>query len=263
MNKAAAARVRHDAQAAVLGVRDDEIWQAIAVEVRERGDTRPRQRRAALGRRGERPAADAAPDLEMLSPTVGITSRNQVHVPVEIDVAEDERVEIPARLQGQGLAGCHLERQREVGPLRNLDRFDYIAIFLLIAGTYTPFCLITLRGATGRALLAAVWLTAFLGIAGLYVGSGKRHWPRVLTYVLMGWLSVFAAGGLLRALPRAAIAWMIAGGVVYTVGALVYVTRRPRLWPGRFGYHDLWHCMVLAGSACHFLVILKYVAPAA
>jgi len=146
---------------------------------------------------------------------------------------------------------------------RNLDRFDYIAIFLLIAGTYTPFCLITLRGATGRALLAAVWLTAFLGIAGLYVGSGKRHWPRVLTYVLMGWLSVFAAGGLLRALPRAAIAWMIAGGVVYTVGALVYVTRRPRLWPGRFGYHDLWHCMVLAGSACHFLVILKYVAPAA
>jgi hemolysin III len=145
---------------------------------------------------------------------------------------------------------------------RNFDRFDYIAIYLLIAGTYTPFCLITLRGPTGRALLIAVWLTAFVGIASLYVGSGKRHWPRVLTYVLMGWLSVFGAGGLLRALPKTAIAWMIAGGVVYTVGALVYVTHRPRLWPGRFDYHDLWHCMVLAGSACHFIVVLNYVAPA-
>jgi hemolysin III len=145
---------------------------------------------------------------------------------------------------------------------RNFDRFDYIAIFLLIAGSYTPFCLITLRGPAGWTLFAAVWLTAAVGIAGLYVGTGKRHWPRVLTYVAMGWLSLFAAQGLLRALPRPAISWMIAGGVVYTVGALVYVTRRPRLWPGRFDYHDLWHCMVIAGSACHFFVVLKYVAPA-
>ena len=144
---------------------------------------------------------------------------------------------------------------------RQLDRFDYTAIFLLIAGTYTPFCLITLRGAVGWTLLAAVWLVAAAGIAGLYLGSGSRHWPRVLTYVLMGWLSLFAAEGLIRALPRSGILWMIAGGVVYTAGALVYATRRPRLWPGRFDYHDLWHCMVLAGSACHFIVVLRYVAP--
>lgn len=146
---------------------------------------------------------------------------------------------------------------------RHFDRFDYIAIFLLIAGSYTPFCLITLRGPGGWALFAAVWATAALGIASLYVGSGERHWPRVLTYVLMGWLSLFGAGGLIRALPRAAILWLIVGGVIYTVGAVVYVTRRPRLWPGRFGSHDLWHCMVLAGSACHFIVVWKYVAPAA
>jgi hemolysin III len=145
---------------------------------------------------------------------------------------------------------------------RNLDRFDYTAIFLLIAGTYTPFCLITLRGAVGWTLFAAVWLVAVVGIAGLFVGTGQRHWPRVLTYVAMGWLSLFAASALLRALPPSGIAWMIAGGVVYTLGAVVYATRRPRLWPGRFGYHDLWHCMVLAGSACHFIVVLNYVAPA-
>ena len=146
---------------------------------------------------------------------------------------------------------------------RNLDRFDYTAIFLLIAGTYTPFCLVALRGAVGWWLFAAVWATAAFGIVSVYWGPVDRHWARVLTYVLMGWLGVLAAGELSRALPRAAVLWTIGGGVVYTVGALVYMTGRPRLWPGRFGSHDLWHCMVLAGSACHFIVIFRYIAPAA
>ena len=144
---------------------------------------------------------------------------------------------------------------------RHLDRFDYAAIFLLIAGTYTPFCLLTLRGPWGWGLLAGVWTVAAVGIASLYLGRHTCHWPRVLTYVAMGWLCVVAAGELTRALPGAAIGWLIAGGVVYTVGAGVYLTGRPRLWPGRFGSHDLWHCMVLAGSACHFVAVLWYVAP--
>ena len=143
---------------------------------------------------------------------------------------------------------------------RCLDRLDYAAIFVVIAGSYTPFCLVTLRGAWGWGLFAAAWGTAALGIASLFVGSGRRHWPRVLAYVAMGWLGVLAAGELVRALPPAAVAWMIGGGVIYTAGALVYLTGRPRLWPGRFGSHDLWHCMVLLGSACHFVTIFKYVA---
>jgi hemolysin III len=141
-----------------------------------------------------------------------------------------------------------------------LDRLDYAAIFLLIAGTYTPFCLVTLRGAWRWGLLATVWSTAALGIVTVYAGRGTRHWPRVVLYVAMGWVGVLAAGQLLRALPPPAVAWLLAGGVVYSVGALVYLFERPTLWPGRFGSHDLWHCMVLAASACHFVVVIRYVA---
>ena len=146
---------------------------------------------------------------------------------------------------------------------QRLDRLDYTAIFLVIAGTYTPLCVVTLRGAWGWGLLVAVWATAAVGIATLYLVATRAHWPRVLCYVLMGWLGVLAAGEIFRVLPPAAVAWLIGGGVVYTVGAVVYLTGRPRLWPGRFGSHDLWHCMVLAASACHFIAIFNYVARAA
>jgi hemolysin III len=142
-----------------------------------------------------------------------------------------------------------------------LDRLDYAAIFLLIAGSYTPLCLVTLHGPWGWSLLAAVWATAAFGIAALYI-TPKNDRVRVLTYVSMGWLSLFAAGALVRALPTTAILWLIAGGVIYTVGAVVFLTNRPHLWPGRFAAHDLWHCMVLAASGCHFLVIHNFVAPA-
>jgi hemolysin III len=151
---------------------------------------------------------------------------------------------------------------------RRLDQFDYVAIFLLIAGTYTPVCLVTLHGPLGWGLLAAVWATAAFGIATVYVsarierGERRRDRSRVLTYVAMGWLGVVAAGAIIHALPAAALAWLLAGGVIYTAGAVVFFTDRPHLWPGRFAAHDLWHCMVLTGSACHFVVILNFVAPA-
>jgi hemolysin III len=142
-----------------------------------------------------------------------------------------------------------------------LDRFDYAAIFLLIAGTYTPFCVVALRGPWGLGLLAAVWLTAAAGIAHLFSPASTRR-GRVVTYVAMGWLGLAAAVPLLRALPTPAVLWLLAGGAIYTLGSVVFFTNRPNLWPGRFEAHDLWHCMVLAGSACHFLTILKFVAPA-
>jgi hemolysin III len=149
---------------------------------------------------------------------------------------------------------------REGSAAETLDRLDYTAIFLLIAGTYTPFCLVTLRGAWRWGLLATVWSAAALGVVTVYAGRGTRHWPRVVLYVAMGWVVVIAAGQLRRTLPPAAVAWLLAGGVVYSVGALVYLFERPRLWPGRFGSHDLWHCMVLAASACHFVAVMRYVA---
>jgi hemolysin III len=140
------------------------------------------------------------------------------------------------------------------------DRFDYVSIFLLIAGTYTPVCVVTLRGRWGWGLLAAIWATAAVGIANLFRPSPTAR-GRVLGYVTMGWLGLIGAIPLLRVLPAPAVAWILAGGVIYTAGAAVYFTDRPHLWRGRFTAHDLWHCMVLAGSACHFVAIIKFVAP--
>ena len=150
----------------------------------------------------------------------------------------------------------HCSREAE----ERLNRFDYAAIFLLIAGTYTPICAVTLRGPWGASLLAAVWATAAFGIACLF-GKAPRHRLRVVTYIVMGWLGVVVVVPLLRILPPPAIALLVGGGVIYTLGAAVFVTDRPHLWPGRFAAHDLWHFMVLAGSACHFAAILKFVAP--
>ena len=144
-----------------------------------------------------------------------------------------------------------------------LDAFDYAAIFLLIAGTYTPLCLVNLRGPWGFGLLAVAWGIAAFGIASLVFWQSGRSRLRVLLYVVMGWLALLAAPAIVRSVPAAGVWWLIAGGVVYTLGALVFVTDRPHLWPKRFVAHDLWHCMVLAGSACHFVVMLRYVAPVA
>ena len=143
------------------------------------------------------------------------------------------------------------------------DAFDYAAIYLLIAGSYTPLCLVTLRGPWGFGLLAAAWGIAAFGIASLVLRGPGKSGLRVALYVGMGWLAVAAAPAIFRTLPVPGVLWLIAGGVVYTLGAVVFVTDRPHLWPNRFAAHDLWHCMVLIGSACHFVVMLRYVAPVA
>lgn len=140
-----------------------------------------------------------------------------------------------------------------------LETFDYAAIFLVIAGTYTPLCLVNLRGPWGWGLLVAAWSIAAFGIASLILWRGRSR-LRVITYVAMGWLPLFAAAEIIRVLPGAAVAWLIIGGVIYSLGSVVYVTNRPNLCPDYFVAHDLWHCMVLAGSACHFWVVYRYVA---
>jgi hemolysin III len=142
----------------------------------------------------------------------------------------------------------------------HFDRLDYSAIFVLIAGTYTPLCLVPLRGPLGWTLLAVVWLLAAFGISAVWLWRSRKTWARVTTYLCMGWLAIFAAGAIFRTFPPSAVAWLIAGGVVYSVGAVIFITDRPHLWPGRFMAHDLWHVLVLVGSACHFMVMLDFVA---
>ncbi len=141
-----------------------------------------------------------------------------------------------------------------------LMRFDHIAIFLLIAGTYAPICLIPLRGPLGWTLLAAEYGMAIIGIATVLFWKRLPHWPRVLLYVCMGWLAVFAIGPLREALSPAALGWLYGGGIIYSIGTVIFAIDRPHLWPGKFSAHDLWHIFVLGGSVCHFILMACFIA---
>ena len=136
-----------------------------------------------------------------------------------------------------------------------LRRLDHCSIYLLIAGTYTPFSLVTLRGAWGWSLFGVIWGLAALGIAQeAWLGKGARVVSLVL-YVVMGWLGVFAVEPLIAALTPAGFAWLAAGGLLYTVGIVFYALDE-KLPHG----HGVWHLFVLAGSASHYFAILRYVA---
>jgi hemolysin III len=140
---------------------------------------------------------------------------------------------------------------------RALQVLDHAAIFLFIAGTYTPFALGPLRGAVGWTLLASVWLIAVGGVV-LKLAVGCRH-PRLSNalYLGLGWLGVLAVRPLVATIGVAGFAWLAAGGLAYTAGVAVYV--RDCRW--RYG-HALWHLFVAAGSACHFVAVLRHAWPA-
>ncbi len=156
----------------------------------------------------------------------------------------------------------HLLPLSSAGTAR-LRRLDHVCIFLLIAGTYTPFCLLALDGAWRIGLLIAVWTLALCGALLKLLWMGNPRWLSVALYLGMGWLAVIAVPALLREVPAAGMAWVVAGGLIYSAGALVYGFRRPNLVPGVFGFHELWHLFVIAGSACHFWSVLRYVVPLA
>jgi hemolysin III len=146
----------------------------------------------------------------------------------------------------------HSVRGRAKNVLR---KFDHCTIYLLIAGSYTPFALVSLRGAWGWSLLGAVWTLAALGIAQeIWLAKGARVLSLVI-YVVMGWLALVAVSPLWLALKPAGFAWLVAGGVLYTVGIVFYATDHKL----RHG-HGVWHLFVLGGSACHFFTVLLHVA---
>jgi hemolysin III len=160
-------------------------------------------------------------------------------------------------------AASTLYHSLHVGP-RGVERLlvlDQVAIYLLIAGTYTPLCLVPLRGPWGWSVLGVVWGIALLGIVLRIAWRSAPGWLPMALYLVMGWLCVVALRPLESALPAAAMGWLFAGGLVYTAGAAVLALQKPRLWPGKFSSHELWHCFVLGGSACHFVLMLQFVAP--
>ena len=133
--------------------------------------------------------------------------------------------------------------------------FDHCAIYLLIAGTYTPFTLVTLRGTWGWWLFAVVWSIAVAGVVKDAVFHGRYRALSVMLYVAMGWLVVVAFNPLTHALPRPGIALLLAGGIVYTIGIFFFAMSK------RIPYsHGVWHLFVLAGSALHYLAVVRYVA---
>lgn len=145
----------------------------------------------------------------------------------------------------------HAVRQQWKPVCRKLD---HAAIYLLIAGTYTPFTLVTLRGAWGWSLFAAIWALAALGIVQELALAGRRRVVSMVLYPAMGWLAVVAIGPLVETLPGAALGWIVAGGLFYTVGIVFYGFDRRWLYA-----HPVWHLFVLGGSACHFVAVARYV----
>lgn len=146
----------------------------------------------------------------------------------------------------------HSVRGRAKNVLR---KFDHCSIYLLIAGSYTPFALVSLRRSWGWTLLGIVWGLAALGILQeLWLAKGARVLSLVI-YILMGWLALVAVFPLWQALTPAGFAWLVAGGICYTAGIFFYAKDHKF----RHG-HGLWHLFVLAGSICHFLTVLLYVA---
>jgi hemolysin III len=135
-------------------------------------------------------------------------------------------------------------------------KIDHSAIFLLIAGTYTPFCINAFTGFWKWGMLSIVWSLALIGILVKIFYIGAPRWVNAGIYVLMGWLSVTAAGQMLTALPAWVFTWMIIGGVIYTLGAIVYATKMFNFVPGVFGFHEVWHIFVLLAAAAHFVAVL-------
>lgn len=134
---------------------------------------------------------------------------------------------------------------------KRLERLDYAAIFLLIAGTYTPLCLTVLRGPWGWSMLGVQWALAIYGIVGACRSDSLYSLRRTMIYLAMGWLSLVLVVPLWSVMSGTGLFWLLAGGVVYSVGAAVFVLERPRLWPGRHAAHELWHVLVIVGAACH------------
>jgi hemolysin III len=144
-------------------------------------------------------------------------------------------------------------------PLRALRTIDHIAIYFLIAGTYTPIGLLTLDSRLGWTLLAIVWLIAAAGIPFKLYYLDAPVWLSTATYLFMGYLALVAVIPLVRAVSLAGVLWLVAGGAAYTVGAVIYSRQRPNPFPGWFGHHEIWHVLVLVGSACHFAFMVYYV----
>jgi len=146
---------------------------------------------------------------------------------------------------------------RDLELKRLLQKFDHAGIFLLIAGTYTPFLLVSLRGPWGWSLFGVIWGLAAAGVAIKFWFAGRFRVVSTLIYIGMGWLVLMAVKPLVLAVPRGGIVLLVAGGLCYTGGTVFY------LWKRLPYHHAIWHVFVLAGSGCHWAAVFAYLVPPA
>ena len=142
--------------------------------------------------------------------------------------------------------------------VRILQKIDHSMIFVLIAGTYTPICLTLLRGKLGYWLLALIWSCA---AAGIVMKMFFFDIPRLLytgIYLIMGWIAVFVIVPLYRAGGPLPLVWLLAGGLMYTAGGIIYAIKKPDIFPGWLGFHEIFHIFVILGSTAHYVMILRF-----
>jgi len=156
-------------------------------------------------------------------------------------------------------AAYHRPRWSPKWRLR-FKRLDHGTIFVMIAGTYTPLCLVVLGGVLGTAMLVSVWAGAIAGVVLAAVGIAERRYIGGACYIALGWVAVAATPALAQHLSVAQMALIVSGGVIYTVGVCVLGTKRPDPFPRVFGYHEIWHVMVVAAAVCHFIVIQSVIS---
>jgi hemolysin III len=143
--------------------------------------------------------------------------------------------------------------------LRRLRKFDHAAIYLLIAGTYTPVCLNLFDGNLRWGFLAFIWAFALAGIiVKLFIINAPR-WVTAGIYLVMGWMALFVIKPLVASVPLAGLVWLLAGGLLFSIGAVIYITKKLDLIPGVFGFHEIWHIFVTLGCLCHFIMIYQYI----
>lgn len=143
--------------------------------------------------------------------------------------------------------------------IKILRKLDHSMIFVLIAGTYTPVCLISLNGKLRWIMFISIWVLAVVGVSFKLIWFNCPRWLSTLFYVFMGWIAVFLISPISKAINIRGIVWLILGGVFYTVGAVIYAAKWPKINSKVFGFHEIFHLFVLAGSFCHYFMVFKYV----
>ncbi len=151
-----------------------------------------------------------------------------------------------------------IDRSRQKAKLV-MRKLDHIMIFVFVAGSYTPICLLTLNGSAGYKLLTLVWSITLIGVFIKLFWIMAPNWVSSLLYILMGWVAVLVLSPLANKMEPWGMYWLFSGGIFYTIGGVIYAVKRPNINNTYFGFHELFHIFVLAGSLCHYVMMYFYI----